>query len=568
MKFSNLLIPTLKEAPSDATLPSHIYLIRGGFIQGVGSGLYNFLPLGKMVLDRVRNVVKEELDASGAQEVSLGFVTPASLWVESGRFEKYGKELLRFKDRKDNDFVLGPTHEEMMVNLVKQSVKSYKQLPLNLYQINLKFRDEIRPRFGLMRGREFLMKDGYSFHSNEEDMKREFSLMEETYKKIFTRLGLDFRVVDADSGAIGGTGSKEFMVLADSGEDTIVVCKSCDYGANIEAAKSMPYTCEEEAPEANFAKFNTPNVKTIDELSNFFKVNPYYLIKAVAKKALYDGEREEIVLFFLRGSDELQETKALNSINANDLIDISSDELEEIGLVVGFMGPLDLPNNIKTVFDNSLIDATHLICGANEKDYHYVGLDLEFDKDMIIDDIVSVKEGDKCIHCGGNLVYTKGIEVGHIFQLGTRYSQPLKAEFLDENGKTKPFVMGTYGIGVSRLLAAIIEQHHDEKGCIWTKESSPFDVCVIVSNAKDEKQNEIALKIYHELKAKNINSLFDDRNERFGFKMKDYELIGVPYAVIVGKKVEEGLVELVSRDGDTIKEVSPSKIIEAVVEIV
>ena len=568
MKFSNLLIPTLKEAPSDATLPSHIYLIRGGFIQGVGSGLYNFLPLGKMVLDRVRNVVKEELDASGAQEVSLGFVTPASLWVESGRFEKYGKELLRFKDRKDNDFVLGPTHEEMMVNLVKQSVKSYKQLPLNLYQINLKFRDEIRPRFGLMRGREFLMKDGYSFHSNEEDMKREFSLMEETYKKIFTRLGLDFRVVDADSGAIGGTGSKEFMVLADSGEDTIVVCKSCDYGANIEAAKSMPYTCEEEAPEANFAKFNTPNVKTIDELSNFFKVNPYYLIKAVAKKALYDGEREEIVLFFLRGSDELQETKALNSINANDLIDISSDELEEIGLVVGFMGPLDLPNNIKTVFDNSLIDATHLICGANEKDYHYVGLDLEFDKDMIIDDIVSVKEGDKCIHCGGNLVYTKGIEVGHIFQLGTRYSQPLKAEFLDENGKTKPFVMGTYGIGVSRLLAAIIEQHHDEKGCIWTKESSPFDVCVIVSNAKDEKQNEIALKIYHELKAKNINSLFDDRNERFGFKMKDYELIGVPYAVIVGKKVEEGLVELVSRDGDIAKEINISNIIEAVVEIV
>ncbi len=568
MKFSNLLIPTLKEAPSDATLPSHIYLIRGGFIQGVGSGLYNFLPLGKMVLDRVRNVVKEELDASGAQEVSLGFVTPASLWVESGRFEKYGKELLRFKDRKDNDFVLGPTHEEMMVNLVKQSVKSYKQLPLNLYQINLKFRDEIRPRFGLMRGREFLMKDGYSFHSNEEDMKREFSLMEETYKKIFTRLGLDFRVVDADSGAIGGTGSKEFMVLADSGEDTIVVCKSCDYGANIEAAKSMPYICEEEAPEANFAKFNTPNVKTIDELGKFFKVNPYYLIKSVAKKALYDGDREEIVLFFLRGSDELQETKALNSINANDLIDISSDELEGMGLVAGFMGPLDLPNNIKKVFDNSLIGATNLICGANEKDYHYVGLDLELNKDEIVDDIVSVKEGDKCIHCGGNLVYTKGIEVGHIFQLGTKYSEPLKAEFLDENGKTKPFVMGTYGIGVSRLLAAIIEQHHDEKGCIWTKESSPFDVCVIVSNAKDEKQNEIALKIYHELKAKNINSLFDDRNERFGFKMKDYELIGVPYAVIVGKKVEEGVVEIVSRDGDIAKEINISNIIEAVVEIV
>lgn len=568
MKFSNLLIPTLKEAPSDATLPSHIYLIRAGFIQGVGSGLYNFLPLGKMVLDRVRNVVKEELDASGAQEVSLGFVTPASLWIESGRFEKYGKELLRFKDRKDNDFVLGPTHEEMMVNLVKQSVKSYKQLPLNLYQINLKFRDEIRPRFGLMRGREFLMKDGYSFHSSEDDMKREFSLMEETYKKIFTRLGLDFRVVEADSGAIGGTGSKEFMVLADSGEDTIVVCKSCDYGANIEAAKSQPYVCNEEAPKVNFSKVSTPEIKTIEELSSFFKIHPYHMIKTVAKKALYDGGKEEVVLFFLRGSDELQEIKALNSINANDLIDVSSEELEQIGLIAGFMGPIDLPNNIKTVFDNSLVDGVNLVCGANEKDYHCVGLELKIDENATIDDIVSVKEGDRCIHCGGSLGYTKGIEVGHIFQLGIRYSEPLKAEFLDENGKTKPFVMGTYGIGVSRLLAAIIEQHHDEKGCKWTKESSPFEICIIVSNAKDEKQNEIAFKIYKELKEKNINVLIDDRNERFGFKMKDYELIGIPYAIIVGKKVEEDMVELVSRDGDIVKEVSPLNIIEAVVEIV
>lgn len=568
MKFSNLLIPTLKEAPNDATLPSHIYLIRGGFIQGVGSGLYNFLPLGKMTLERIKKVVKEELDNAGAQEVSLGFVTPASLWVESGRFEKYGKELLRFKDRKDNDFVLGPTHEEMMVNLVKQTVKSYKQLPLNLYQINLKFRDEIRPRFGLMRGREFLMKDGYSFHNSEDDMKREFALMEDTYKKIFTRLGLDFRVVEADSGAIGGTGSKEFMVLADSGEDTIVVCESCEYGANIEAAKSMPYICEEKAPKAHFSKFNTPEIKTIDELSDFFKVNPYYLVKTVAKKALYDGGKEEVVLFFVRGCNELQETKAANSVNANDLIDISSDELEQLGLVGGFMGPLNLPGNVKTVFDNSLKGATDLICGANEKDYHYVGLNLELDPEAIIDDIVSVKEGAKCIHCGGSLYYTKGIEVGHIFQLGTRYSQPLKAEFLDENGKTKPFVMGTYGIGVSRLLAAIIEQHHDDKGCKWTKESSPFEICIIVSNTKDEKQNDIALKIYKELKEKNITVLIDDRNERFGFKMKDYELIGIPYAIIVGKKVEEGIVELISRDGQVVREVDMSNILETVADIV
>jgi len=288
VRVSKLLIPTSKETPNDATLASHIYLIRGGFIQGVGSGLYNYLPLGKRVLDNVRAVVKDELDRAGCQEVSLGFVTPASLWAESGRFEKYGKELLRFKDRKEYEFVLGPTHEEMMVNLVRQSVKSYKALPLNLYQINLKFRDEIRPRFGLMRGREFLMKDGYSFHASKEDMKREFSLMEETYRKIFSRLGLEFRVVEADSGAIGGSGSKEFMVLADSGEDTIVVCDSCDYGANIEAAVRAEKTCDTEPPEAIYARFYTPDTTTIEALSDFFKVDPFYLVKTVAKKAIYD----------------------------------------------------------------------------------------------------------------------------------------------------------------------------------------------------------------------------------------------------------------------------------------
>jgi len=326
VRFSRLLIPTTKETPNDATLASHIYLIRGGFIQSVGgSGLYNFLPLGKKVLDKVRAVVKDELDKASCQEVSLSFVTPASLWQESGRFEKYGKELLRFKDRKNNDFILGPTHEEMMVNLVRQSVKSYKQLPLNLYQINLKFRDEIRPRFGLMRGREFLMKDGYSFHASTEDMQREFVLMEETYKKIFTRLGLEFRVVEADSGAIGGSGSKEFMVLADSGEDTIVVCDACEYGANIEAAVRKERACEAEGPEAVFARFHTPETKTIEELSKFFHVDPYYLVKTVAKKVLYDEGETKVVLFALRGSDELQEVKACNAVDANDLVDISEE---------------------------------------------------------------------------------------------------------------------------------------------------------------------------------------------------------------------------------------------------
>lgn len=566
MKFTQLLIPTLKEAPSEATLASHIYLLRGGFIQGVGSGLYNFLPLGKMVLDKVRNVVKEELDKVGAQEVSLGFVTPASFWIESGRFEKYGKELLRFKDRKDNEFVLGPTHEEMMVNLVKQTVKSYKQLPLNLYQINLKFRDEIRPRFGLMRGREFLMKDGYSFHADEADMKREFELMEATYRRIFTRLGLEFRVVEADSGAIGGSGSKEFMVLANSGEDTIVVCENCEYGANIEAAVRQPKEVSRIA-NSEFAKVHTPNTTTIEEVSQFLDINADCIMKTVAKKALYDGGESEIVLFVLRGSDMLEETKACNAVDANEIVDVCDEELLSVGLIAGYMGAFNAPRDIRIVFDDSLKDATNMVCGANEANYHFVGITSKQLENIIYKDIVAVQEGDRCSCCGGRLYYTKGIEVGHIFQLGTRYSEPLKAEFLNEQGKTQPFVMGTYGIGVSRLLAAIIEQHHDEKGCKWTPQSSPFDVAIIISNIKDEVQSKVGHTLYKEFGKMGISVLLDDRKERFGFKMKDYELIGIPYAIVVGQKLEEGIVEIVSRQNLTSQEVTLEDITSKLQEV-
>jgi len=415
VRYSRLLVPTSKEAPSDAVLASHIYLMRGGYIQPVGgSGLYNYLPLGKKVLDRVRQVVKEELDNAGCQEVSLSFVTPTSLWEESGRAGEYGKELLRFKDRKENDYLLSPTNEEAMVNLVRQTVKSYKQLPLNLYQINLKFRDEIRPRFGLMRGREFLMKDAYSFHATFEDMQREFALMEETYKKIFTRLGLNFRVVQADSGQIGGEGSKEFMILADSGEDDIVVCDACDYGANVEVAEDA-------------------------------------------------------------------------------------------------------------------------------------------------------KEGDVC-ECGAPLRMTKGIEAGHIFQLGKKYSEALKATFLNDHGKAQAYEMGTYGIGVSRLLAGIIEQNHDDKGCIWTKESAPFDLYILISNIKDEAQVALAEEIYEAMKAQGLDVLIDDRKDRFGAKMKDYELIGIPHAVVIGKKLVDGKVEFITRAGMQKEEVASDTILNVLKE--
>ena len=412
MRRSIAFIPTAKEAPSDATLPSHKFLLRGGFINQQGAGLYNFMPLGKIVLEKIRAIVKEELDNAGCLEVQLSFVTPIGLWERSGRSEAMGKEMLRIKDRHENEFVLSPTNEEAMVELVKNRVTSYKDLPLNLYQINTKFRDEARPRYGLLRGREFLMKDGYSFHSSQEDMIREFDLMEATYKKIFTRLGLDFRVVAADSGAIGGEGSKEFHVLANSGEDTLVICEACDYGANIE-----------------------------------------------------------------------------------------------------------------TIFDGQEVDA------LNQKSY---------------EELTESKISKRC-SCGAELHFKKGIEVGHIFQLGTKYSAALEAHFNDENGRAKPFEMATFGIGVSRLVAAIIEQNHDEDGCIWTKATAPYLVNIMISNIKDAAQVKLGEELYERLKASHVDVMLDDSKERFGFKMKDAELIGFPYTIIIGKELENGLVQVYER---------------------
>ena len=434
MRRSRAFIPTTKEAPSDATLPSHQFLVRGGFINQQGSGLYNFLPLGKIVLDKIRKIVKEELDNAGCNEVQLSFVTPLSLWDRSGRSQTMGKEMLRISDRHDADFVLSPTNEEAMVELVKNRVTSYKDLPLNLYQINTKFRDEARPRYGLLRGREFLMKDGYSFHASKEDMVREFDLMEATYKKIFTRLGLDFRVVQADSGAIGGEGSKEFHVLADSGEDTIVVCDSCDYGANIETI----FESEEEIDALNEQSYEALQEKTIDE---------------------------------------------------------------------------------------------------------------------------------KC-SCGGSLSFKKGIEVGHIFQLGDKYSSALEAKFNDEDGKPKPFEMATFGIGVSRLVASIIEQNHDENGCIWTKETAPYMVNIMVSNIKETAQVELGEELYMQLREAGVETILDDRKDRFGFKMKDAELIGFPYTLIIGKELVNGEVQIYERKTTQKVGVSVNEVFTKLMELI
>ncbi|MFW2378016.1 proline--tRNA ligase [Aliarcobacter butzleri] len=567
MKFSKMFIPTTKETPNDATLPSHQYLVRGGFIAQTGAGIYDFMPLGKIVLEKIRAIVKEEMDEAGANEVQFGFVTPLTLWQESGRATTMGAEMLRFKDRKNGEFVLSPTNEEAVVNMVKNRITSYKDLPLHLYQINTKFRDEARPRFGLMRGREFLMKDGYSFHSSEEDLVREFNLMETTYKKIYTKLGLDFRVVAADSGAIGGSGSKEFHVIADSGEDTLVVCDSCDYGANIEAAIRKPKTYNFER-KSDSKKINTPNTKTIEEVANFLNISKEQTVKAVIKKAIYE-EKTQIVIFFVRGSDELEETKACNAVNALELIDASEDDIKEAGLVAGYCGIFNLPSNINFIIDLELKDEIGLACGANEEDYHLVNTDLSTLKDVKYYDLIAVQEGDICACCGGKLSYTKGIEAGHIFQLGTKYSSAMNANFLDENGKAKPFIMGCYGIGVSRLVAAVIEQNHDDKGCIWTKATAPFMVDIIVSNSKKEEEAKVGEELYSKLKQTGISTILDDRiNARFGFKMSDFELLGFPYAVVIGKKLEDGLVEIVDRKTLEKIDVKVDEVISKILELV
>ncbi len=565
MKFSKMFIPTTKETPNDATLPSHQFLVRGGFISQTGAGIYDYMPLGKIVLDKIRAIVKEEMDKSGANEVQFGFVTPLSLWEESGRATTMGNELLRFKDRKNGDYVLSPTNEEAVVNMVKNRITSYKDLPINLYQIYTKFRDEARPRFGLMRGREFLMKDAYSFHDSKEDLIREFNLMEETYKNVYNRLGLEYRVVEADSGAIGGSGSKEFHVLANSGEDTIVVCDSCDYGANIEAATRKANKKEKLETIAQ-EKVETPNCKTIEEVSNFLNADAYYSMKAVIKKAIFE-ENSEIVVFFVRGTDELEETKACNAVDALELEDASEEEVSNAGLCAGYCGIVNLPENIKVFVDNELKEDNNLVCGANEENYHLKGVDLTSMENIVYKDLVAVQEGDLCSCCGGKLSYTKGIEAGHIFQLGTKYSQAMDAKFLDSNGKAQPFEMGCYGIGVSRLVAAVIEQNHDEKGCIWTKATAPYLVDVIVSNAKKDDELEAGMKIYEGLKDAGIDTIIDDRTkERFGFKMGDFELLGFPYAVVIGKKLKDGIVEIVDRRTLEKEDVSLDEVVEKIEE--
>ncbi len=565
MRLSRYLAPTLKEDPKEAEIVSHKYLIRGGFIRKVAAGIYDFLPLGLRVVRKIENIVREEMDRAGALEVLMPMVIPAELWQESGRWDIYGKELLRFKDRHGRDFCLGPTHEEVVTDIVRREVRSYKQLPINLYQIQTKFRDEPRPRFGLMRGREFIMKDAYSFDADWEGLDKSYQAMYEAYSRIFKRCGLEFRVVEADTGNIGGKDSHEFMVLAETGEDRIVSCPRCGYAANVERADFMTDYPVDEEEEKPLEKVATPGQRTIEEVSSFLGVPPQKMIKTL----VYSTDKGEVVVL-IRGDFDVNEIKVKNLLGANWIQLADEETIRKItGAPVGFAGPVGLK------FDNILIDRSVVairngVTGANEKDYHYVNVNPGRDFPVPEDRVVNLRmpvDGDRCPRCGTKLEFYKGIEVGHIFKLGTKYSEAMNATFLDRDGKEKPFIMGCYGIGVTRVAAAAIEQNHDENGIIWPITIAPFEVVVIPTNWDKEEVREAAEKLYEELKKLGIEVILDDREERAGFKFKDADLIGYPFKVVVGERgLKKGVVEFKSRRGDLKEEIEADRAAERIKE--
>lgn len=558
MRYSRFLIPTLKENPSDAQTPSHIYLLRGGYIRQVAAGVFSLLPLGMRVVDKIKKMVREELNQIGACEVLLPMVHPAPLWQESGRWQVYGPQLLRFKDRKGFEFALSPTAEEAMVDLVRNEVKTYRKLPVHLYQIQDKFRDEDRPRAGLLRGREFIMKDGYSFHADEQDAMREYQATYQAYSRIFSRCGLDFRAVEADTGAIGGSLSHEFQVLADTGEDHIVSCSHCGYAANVEkAVLKREFEAKNSSPPSKERQDNqtqnkhstkklvhTPNIKTITEVSSFFQVTEQQTLKTL----IYLADKNPIAVV-IRGDRHLNEPKLKTFLKANELEPASESFIKQLlQAEAGSLGPLDL--QIPLYADWEIAEEKPFIVGANQTDYHYAGVTYGVDFTAELIDIRVAATGDTCGKCGqGTYRSHRGIEVGHVFFLGTKYSAPMHCEFLDQAGKLAPMIMGTYGIGITRIMASAIEQRHDDKGICWPIALAPFQV-VITSLGQEPEIVAVAEKLYQDLLQAGIEVLYDDREERAGIKFADAELIGIPLRITLGKRaLSEKQIEIKSRDG-------------------
>lgn len=545
MKMSNMLVSTLREVPAEAEIDSHKLMLRAGMIRKMAAGIYNYMPIGLKVLKNIEEIVREEMNTAGAQEFLASAVLPAELWQESGRWDVYGDEMFRLKDRNNRDFCLGPTHEEVFTDIARNEIKSYKQLPVNLYQIQTKYRDERRPRFGIMRSREFIMKDAYSFDKDQAGLDVSYDKMHDAYVKIFNRCGIDAKCVEADSGAIGGANSAEFMVKSEVGEDDVVFCSACDYAANIEKAEATPEKAEvEELLEME--KVATPDSRGIYEVSEFLKVSPKKTVKLLMFNV--DGK---IVGVVVRGDREVNEVKVANAAQASgDIIMASNEEYTKAtNCEPGFGGPVGIKVYLLLV-DEEVANMYNMILGANETGYHLKNVNYGRDFEGVVGDFRKIESGEKCPKCGSEVTIARGTEVGHIFKLGTKYSAAMNATFIDENGKNVPFVMGCYGIGVTRTMASIIEQHHDENGIIWPLSVAPYHVSVIPVNIKDEAQMKIANKLYDELRKIGVDAILDDRNERPGVKFKDSELIGIPMRVTVGKKITDGEVEFKLRDGE------------------
>lgn len=557
MRQSQLFMPTLREVPADADVKSHQLLLRAGFIRQNAAGIYSFLPLGKKVLHKVENIVREEMNRAGSQEMMMPALQLAELWQESGRWYSYGPELMRLKDRHERDFALGATHEEVITSIVRDEVKSYKKLPLNLYQIQTKFRDEKRPRFGLLRGREFIMKDAYSFHDKQESLDDTYEAMKDAYSAIFSRCGLNFRAVLADSGAIGGKDNHEFMVLSEIGEDLIAYSTDSDFAANIEMAPVV--IREERSPETlmELEKVETKQAKTIQEVSELLKVTP----SKVMKSLLYIAD-EQPVLVLVRGDHEVNEIKLKNVLSAKEVELASAEETKKwLDAEHGSIGPVNLSKDVKIIADQTVPYMVNAVCGANETGYHYTNVnpnrDFEFNETA---DLRFVVEGDLSPDGKGTIVFAKGIEVGHVFKLGKVYSEPMKASYLDENGKNQIMSMGCYGIGVSRTLAAVAEENNDEKGLIWPLSLTPFDVHLIAVNSKNAEQAALSDELYIQIKNDGFDCLYDDRPERAGVKFTDSDLIGLPIRVMVGKRASEGIVEVKIRKSGESFEVPVSEL--------
>lgn len=551
VKQSKMLIPTLKEVPSDAEAISHQLMLRAGYIKQISAGMYAYLPLAHKVLLKLEQIIREEMDKIDAVEMLTPAVLPAELWQESGRYESYGPNLFKLKDRHERDFILGPTHEETMTTIIKDAIKSYKKLPLTLYQIQMKYRDENRPRFGLLRGREFLMKDAYSFHADMDSLDKVYRDMDVAYQNIFDRVGLNYRSIIGDAGAMGGNDSKEFMAIAPIGEDTVVYSDGSDYAANLEMAQNKRTLQPSHEIPKELTKVETPDCKTIDEVAAFLKTKPENIIKTL----LYVAD-DKLVVVLLRGNDQLNEVKLTNFLGADFLRPATNDEAKQyLGADFGSLGPVGISEDLQVLADLDVKAMANASVGANEDGYHYINVNLN--RDFKVDEFVdlrTVNEGELSPDGQGTLKFTRGIEIGHIFKLGTRYTEAMDAQILDENGRQKPIIMGCYGIGVSRLLSAIVEQHCDEHGMIWPKEIAPFDIHVVPINMKKAEQAKLAQELTATLEAAGYSVLVDDRNERPGVKFADSDLIGLPVRITVGKKASEGIVEIKLRQsGETVE---------------